>query len=94
MKPIGTSLATCTNWTLVFAVTYVSNELIRWVGQAGCFLTFSVFCLMGAVFAAVIVPETKNKTLADIQLKLIGKRGVVPLGAAAVEPVQETPIVS
>jgi len=36
---------------------------------------------MGALFAATVVPETKNKTLADIQLKLVGKyapREVVP----------------
>uniref|UniRef100_A0A2H8TYH7 Facilitated trehalose transporter Tret1 n=1 Tax=Melanaphis sacchari TaxID=742174 RepID=A0A2H8TYH7_9HEMI len=85
VKPIGTSLTTCTNWTLVFVVTYVSTELTRWLGQAGCFLTFSVFCLMGAAFAAFIVPETKNKTLAEIQLKLVGKSEVLPRAVNVVE---------
>ncbi|XP_027851745.2 facilitated trehalose transporter Tret1-2 homolog [Aphis gossypii] len=87
VKPIGTSLTTCTNWTLVFVVTYVSTELTRWLGQAGCFLTFSAFCLMGAAFAATIVPETKNKTLAEIQLKLVGKSKIPP---AAVDVVGTT----
>lgn len=74
VKPIGTSLATFTNWTLVFVVTYVSNELSEWLGEGGCFLTFSVFCLLGAVFTIFIIPETKNKTLADIQLELSNKQ--------------------
>jgi len=82
VKPIGTSLTTCVNWALVFAVTYVSNELTRLAGQAGCFLTFAAFCLMGAAFAVAVVPETKNKTLADIQLELVGggraPRALVP----------------
>ncbi|XP_026822745.1 sugar transporter ERD6-like 8 isoform X2 [Rhopalosiphum maidis] len=87
VKPIGTSLTTCTNWTLVFVVTYVSTELTRWLGQAGCFLTFSAFCLMGAAFAASIVPETKNKTLAEIQLKLVGKSKIIPVAVNVVEVV-------
>jgi len=85
VKPIGTSLTTFTNWTLVFVVTYVSTELIRWLGQAGCFLIFSAFCLMGAAFAAYIVPETKNKTLAEIQLKLVGKSKILPAAVDIVE---------
>ncbi|XP_060834889.1 facilitated trehalose transporter Tret1-2 homolog isoform X2 [Rhopalosiphum padi] len=88
VKPIGTSLTTCTNWTLVFVVTYVSTELTRWLGQAGCFLTFSAFCLMGAAFAASIVPETKNKTLAEIQLKLVGKSKILPVAVDVMEAVE------
>jgi len=42
---------------------------------------------MGAAFAATIVPETKNKTLAEIQLKLVGKSKILP---AAVDVVGTT----
>ncbi|VVC44857.1 Hypothetical protein CINCED_3A000173 [Cinara cedri] len=90
VKPIGTSLTTCTNWTLVFVVTYVSNELTHWLGSSGCFLTFSAFCLMGAVFAMVIVPETKNKSLAEIQLRLVGKRAAAPRAAVSSIAMTET----
>ncbi|XP_015379721.1 PREDICTED: facilitated trehalose transporter Tret1-2 homolog isoform X1 [Diuraphis noxia] len=89
VKPIGTSLTTCTNWTLVFVVTYVSIELTRWLGYAGCFLTFSIFCLMGGAFAASVIPETKNKTLAEIQLKLVGKSKAVPIAVDVVEKVEQ-----
>lgn len=89
VKPIGTSLATCTNWTLVFVVTYVSTELTRWLGHAGCFLTFSIFCLLGGAFAASVIPETKNKTLAEIQMKLIGKSKAVPVAVDVVDAAEQ-----
>lgn len=74
VKPVGTSLTICTNWILMFVVIYVFNELVLLIGQAYCYLMFGVFCLMGAAFALTVVPETKNKTLAEIQLKLNGKQ--------------------
>jgi len=40
---------------------------------------------MGAVFAASIVPETKNKSLAEIQLKLVGKSKEIPMAVDVVE---------
>jgi len=39
---------------------------------------------MGAAFAATIVPETKNKTLAEIQLKLVGKSKILPVAVDVV----------
>lgn len=74
VKPIGTSMTTCTHWILLFVVTYLFNELVLRVGQAYCYLLFSVLCLLGAAFALIVVPETKNKTFAEIQLKLNRKQ--------------------
>jgi len=48
---------------------------------------------MGAAFAASVVPETKNKTLAEIQLKLVGKSKAIPMAVdvvGAAEQVQAT----
>ncbi|XP_050439145.1 facilitated trehalose transporter Tret1-like [Adelges cooleyi] len=72
VKPYGTSIATFTNWFLVFCVTYMSHELKKWVGNAGTFFTFSMFCFAGALFAILMVPETKSRTLAEIQAQLTG----------------------
>jgi hypothetical protein len=44
--------------------------------------------LIGAAFAASIVPETKNKTLAEIQLKLVGKSKILPVAVDVVEAVE------
>jgi SP family facilitated glucose transporter-like MFS transporter 8 len=72
VKPYGTSLATATNWGLVFLVTYYSNEITKLIGFNGLFIMFSIFCILAAVFVWIFVPETKNKTFAEIQLELGG----------------------
>ena len=35
-------------------------------GTAGIFLTYGVICLIGFVFVAAFVPETKGRTLEQI----------------------------
>ncbi|XP_050435727.1 facilitated trehalose transporter Tret1-2 homolog [Adelges cooleyi] len=74
LKPYGTSIVTAVNWILVFLVTYISKDLPKWVGNHGTFFTFSGFCVLGAIFALLIMPETKNRSLAEIQLDLAGEK--------------------
>ncbi|XP_050535057.1 facilitated trehalose transporter Tret1-like [Daktulosphaira vitifoliae] len=74
VKPYGTSLATASNWILVFVVTYVSKDLPDWIGNHGTFFTFSAFCVLAAFFAWLFVPETKNRSLSEIQTQLAGKK--------------------
>ncbi|XP_060856540.1 facilitated trehalose transporter Tret1-like [Metopolophium dirhodum] len=72
VKPYGTSLATATNWILVFAVTYLTFVTTNSIGFLGLFWIYSLFCALGALFVWYTVPETKNKSLTEIQLKLAG----------------------
>eukprot|EP00102_Acyrthosiphon_pisum_P026970 XP_016664180.1 PREDICTED: facilitated trehalose transporter Tret1-like isoform X2 [Acyrthosiphon pisum] len=72
VKPYGTSLATATNWILVFAVTFLTFVTTNSLGFLGLFWMFSLFCALGALFVWYTVPETKNKSLTEIQLKLAG----------------------
>ncbi|XP_050435947.1 facilitated trehalose transporter Tret1-like [Adelges cooleyi] len=74
LKPYGAGIATGINWILVFFITYISKNLSRWVGNDGMFFTFSGFCLLGALFALLIMPETKNRSLAEIQSDLMGEK--------------------
>lgn len=76
VKPYGTSLATATNWLLVFGVTFVPNIIVKSVGNDGLFTTYSVCCYLGAMFVWFVVPETKNKTLAQIQMELAGNSSI------------------
>lgn len=57
---------------MVFAVTYSPAEIRELFCIHGLFITYSVFCLLGAVFVWFAVPETKNKSLTEIQLELAG----------------------
>ncbi|KAE9522930.1 hypothetical protein AGLY_016561 [Aphis glycines] len=70
VKPYGTSLATATNWILVFAVTFLTFVTTESIGFLGLFWVYSLFCMLGAIFVWYIVPETKNNSLNEIQLKL------------------------
>jgi len=72
VKPYGTSLATATNWILVFAVTFLTFVTTNSIGFLGLFWIYSLFCALGALFVWHTVPETKNKSLTEIQLKLAG----------------------
>ncbi|XP_022166247.1 facilitated trehalose transporter Tret1-like [Myzus persicae] len=78
VKPYGTSLATATNWILVFAVTFLTFVTTDSIGFLGLFWVYSFFCLLGALFVWYTVPETKNKSLAEIQLKLTGNANSSP----------------
>ncbi|XP_050531566.1 facilitated trehalose transporter Tret1-like isoform X1 [Daktulosphaira vitifoliae] len=73
VKPYGTSIATAINWLLVFLVTYSAEYLAKIVGNGGTFLIFGLFCWIAAVFSLVLVPETQNRTLAEIQKELAEK---------------------
>lgn len=72
VKPYGTSLASATNWVSVFLVTFCSNELIKLIGFTGLFITYCVSGMATIGFVWILVPETKNKSFAEIQLELAG----------------------
>jgi len=78
VKPYGTSLATATNWIFVFAVTFLTFVTTESIGFLGLFWIYSLFCMLGAIFVWYIVPETKNKSLTEIQLKLSGNDNLQP----------------
>lgn len=80
-KGIAGSISVMTNWFLVFLVTKFFPPLVKAIGQAATFWIFSSVCAVSAVFAFVCVPETKGKTLHEIQEKLArrGKRAAQPL---------------
>ena len=44
------------------------------LGYSGTYLFYSVSSVVGAILVLVSLPETKNKTLAEIQRKLTGKK--------------------
>ncbi|WRX24252.1 Major facilitator [Theobroma cacao] len=50
-------------------VSYNFNFLFQW-SSAGTFFIFSAICGLNAIFAATMVPETKGRTLEEIQASL------------------------
>jgi len=62
----GVSTAVSALWIASFVLTYTFPLLMKLEGTAGIFLTYGVICLIGFVFVAAFVPETKGRTLEQI----------------------------
>jgi len=73
-KSTAGALAASFNWALAFLVTKGFPSLVEAAGSALAFTLFSVVCLVGVGFVAILVPETKGKSLDAIQDELAGRR--------------------
>ena len=76
-KGVASSISIMVNWGLVFTVTKIFPTMVDYMGEAATFWTFGSMTAMSAVFAYVLVPETKGKTLQEIQTKLEFRKGRV-----------------
>ncbi|XP_022900739.1 facilitated trehalose transporter Tret1-like [Onthophagus taurus] len=67
IKALATGLAVMTNWLCAFAVTLTFPILNV---QLGAHVTFYLFCAImniGTIFVQLVIPETKGKSLKEIQ---------------------------
>ncbi|CAG7826803.1 unnamed protein product [Allacma fusca] len=64
-------LASCAvlsfRWMLGFAVTKLFEDIEQDLGRDGCYWLFSVACFLGCFFVYFCMPETKGKSLDEIQ---------------------------
>ena len=63
----ASSFATLTNWTLAFIVTNTFESMVTTLTNQGVYWFYAGFCLLGFVFVYILVPETKGKTLEEIE---------------------------
>jgi SP family arabinose:H+ symporter-like MFS transporter len=66
------SMATSVLWTGTLLVTLTFLSLIRVFGVSGTFTIYAVLSVVSFVFIWTRVPETKGKTLEQIQLEWEG----------------------
>lgn len=74
VKDLASSLATFTSYALSFMMTKTFNPLRNGLGEAGTFWLFGGFCMLGAIFVFLFVPETKGKTFDQIQKRLASSK--------------------
>lgn len=65
--------ATTALWLACFILTYTFPILNKWLMASGTFWLYAMICLAGFVFILKKVPETKGKSLEEIEIKLTGK---------------------
>lgn len=69
LRSLGVSVAVSALWISSFALTYSFPFINRAVGSAGSFFLYGAICLAGAVFVFFFVPETKGRTLEEIEVQ-------------------------
>jgi sugar porter (SP) family MFS transporter len=68
----GTAMAVCSvfNWGANFFVSYYFLQLVGGIGKAWTFSLYALMGVVGIVFFLTKVPETKNRTLEEIERDL------------------------
>jgi sugar porter (SP) family MFS transporter len=68
----GPAMAVCTlfNWGFNFAITYTFLSLVGGIGKPGTFWLYAGFAVLALLFFATRVPETKGRTLEEIEQEL------------------------
>ena len=64
------SISVTALWSACFLLTYTFPLLNARLGPAGTFWTYAAVCLAGAVFLAMRLPETKGKSLEQLETDL------------------------
>ena len=65
------SIAVAALWLACFLLTFSFPTLNAKLGAAGTFSLYAVICVLGFVFIFFKLPETKNKTLEQIERELV-----------------------
>jgi SP family xylose:H+ symportor-like MFS transporter len=68
------SVAVSALWIASFLLTYTFPLINRALGSSGTFLGYGAICLLGAAFIFVFVPETKGRTLEEIEARVMSAK--------------------
>ncbi|XP_046976880.1 facilitated trehalose transporter Tret1-like isoform X1 [Vanessa cardui] len=72
IRGTAASMATGFNWTCTFIVTKSFHNIIAAINMYGTVWLFAVLCVIGLLFVVFFVPETRGKSLEEIEKKLTG----------------------
>ena len=66
------SVVTGFNWFCTFVVTKTFQDVTSALGEDGAFWMFGLICVVGLVFVIAFVPETRGRSLEEIEKRLTG----------------------
>lgn len=73
IRGVAMSIATFALWAACSVLTYTFPLLNSSLGAAGTFWLYGAICLSGGLFVSLYVPETKGKSLEQIENELVEK---------------------
>lgn len=71
---IASPISGAFNWTLAFLITVTFGSISSTIGIGMTFWMFAALSALGTIFTFVFVPETKGKSITDIQRMLNGEK--------------------
>jgi SP family xylose:H+ symportor-like MFS transporter len=74
IRGLAVSISVSALWIACFILTFTFPILNRRLGSAGTFWTYGAICMAGFVFILLRVPETKGKTLEQLERELVDSR--------------------
>jgi sugar porter (SP) family MFS transporter len=74
-RAAGVAIATAVNWFSSFLVGLMFAPLVDAIGQGPTFWVFAGVCALGFAFVARFVPETKGRTLGEIEAEVTARFG-------------------
>ncbi|XP_022979774.1 sugar transporter ERD6-like 16 isoform X1 [Cucurbita maxima] len=75
VKGITGSIVVLVNWLGAWVVSFTFNFFMSW-SSSGTFFIYSLISLMTILFVVKLVPETKGKTLEEIQASIDSQRDI------------------
>lgn len=69
-------------WAACFLLTYTFPQLNVALGAAGTFWTYAAVCLAGLVYLSIRLPETKGRTLEQLERELVTRQEKADAGRA------------
>lgn len=73
-KASGITVLVC--WALAFVITKYFSNIVNSFGNHTAFWIFTVCCIISVLFTVFLLPETKGKTLRQIQDELNGVKSL------------------
>jgi sugar porter (SP) family MFS transporter len=68
------SIAVSALWIASFVLTYTFPLINRALGSSGTFFGYGLICILGALFVFGVVPETKGRTLEEIESRVLSAK--------------------
>ncbi|KAL1993482.1 hypothetical protein VTN49DRAFT_3431 [Thermomyces lanuginosus] len=67
LRAKGVALSTCSNWLNNFIIGLITPPLVQNTGF-GAYTFFAVFCVLSGIWTYFVVPETKGRTLEEMDV--------------------------
>jgi SP family xylose:H+ symportor-like MFS transporter len=71
IRGLGVSISVSALWLASFLLTFTFPILNQGLGTAGTFWIYGAICMAGFLFVLARVPETKGKTLEEIESGMV-----------------------